>query len=290
MAKNTGKSFERFVYEIYKVLTKDNQFSSVEHNVKLEGKDGPRQIDVLLRMHVANAEILIIIECRDYAKRLDVIQIDAFDSKLRDVNASKGILVSRKGFSSTARAKAARLGIILCQASFANEVMEGVDLKIPVRVNMIESSYGVKCKMSDDFIKLRPTTKRASLTINGVYLPEQFHKDILSGHIKMPTRSSEDKWVPSDIHPPYVFLNESGQPITPDSIEFTAYHKVRYFFGFHSDIPSLAVLHTIDSKSSTFACPPLEAATIEAKLTEFSSSESRPAASVIICLFGKEGP
>lgn len=73
MTKNTGKPYERFIYELYTALTKDDRFTSVEKDVMLEGKDGYRQIDVLMRAHVANADLLIVIECRDHGKRLDIL-------------------------------------------------------------------------------------------------------------------------------------------------------------------------------------------------------------------------
>ena len=82
MKKNTGKPYEAFVKSIYDALTDDERFTSVELDVKLPSPDGPRQIDVLLRSRVAHFEIVTVIECRDYAKRLDITDVDGFISKL----------------------------------------------------------------------------------------------------------------------------------------------------------------------------------------------------------------
>jgi Restriction endonuclease len=93
LTKNTGKPYEAFVFELYQALNQDRRFKSVELDVKLSGPEGPRQIDVLLRYDVENKELLTIVECRDYAKRLDIKQIEEFHSKLMDFDA-KGVLIS----------------------------------------------------------------------------------------------------------------------------------------------------------------------------------------------------
>ncbi len=144
--KKTGKPYEQFVHDIYTILASDDRFTSVEKDVELIGHDGPRQIDVLLRSKVANLELLTVIECRDYTKRLDIIHLDAFHSKLVDVKASKGVLVSRKGFSKKAISKANRVGISLCVADTSDQLLSSIDIQIPIRVSIIESTLShVSC-------------------------------------------------------------------------------------------------------------------------------------------------
>ena len=112
--KNDGKSFEGLTKHVFEILTANEELTSVEENVKLDGADGPRQIDVLVRSKVAGIDICTIVECRDYAKRLDITHLDALHSKMHDVNADKAVLVSRLGFSKKATNKAKRVGITLC--------------------------------------------------------------------------------------------------------------------------------------------------------------------------------
>ena len=133
-----GSEFETLTAEIFEALKNDPQYESVEQNVMLEGSDGPREIDVLLRGKVGPFDMATIIECKDYNKNIDVTTLDAFDSKLRDINANKGILVARKGFSKTARQKAARVGITLCTAHRANSEKWKFDLQIPFIINELE--------------------------------------------------------------------------------------------------------------------------------------------------------
>ena len=123
MAHNNGSQFEILLQEIYSVLVSNEQFTQVERNVQLPGLDGPRQIDVLITSQVAGMPLKTVVECRDHNRILDVTAIDAFQSKLVDVSANKGVLVSRKGFSGTAKKKAKRVGITLCTAADARNIL-----------------------------------------------------------------------------------------------------------------------------------------------------------------------
>ena len=64
--KNTGKPFEALAKQVFDVLTKDDRLSKVDLDVKLDGADGPRQIDVLVETQIAGLAIRTIIEARDY--------------------------------------------------------------------------------------------------------------------------------------------------------------------------------------------------------------------------------
>lgn len=114
--KKTRKKFEKLAESIFKQLIKNPEYETVEHNVQLDGADGKRQFDVIVKSENVGINILTVIECKDYNKKVPISIIDEFHSKLLDVNANKGIVISRKGFSSKAISKAKRLGITLCIA------------------------------------------------------------------------------------------------------------------------------------------------------------------------------
>ena len=48
MKKISGKEFEALTEEIYRQLVKNTEFEKVERNVRIDGPDGKRQIDILL--------------------------------------------------------------------------------------------------------------------------------------------------------------------------------------------------------------------------------------------------
>lgn len=103
---------EQLVQKIQKQLAPQ---AEVLHNVKLPGRSSneDRQIDVLVREKVGQYDINIIIECKDHKRPIDVKGVEEFAGLLNDVGAQKGVLVCPKGFSSTAKTRAADLQIDL---------------------------------------------------------------------------------------------------------------------------------------------------------------------------------
>jgi Restriction endonuclease len=61
-----------------------------------------RQVDVVIRGVVNQYRILVIVECKDEARPVDLGTIEGFVSKIKDVRANKGVMVSTSGFTSAA--------------------------------------------------------------------------------------------------------------------------------------------------------------------------------------------
>lgn len=80
----------------------------IKRNVKLLGRlsNTPREIDILIESEVFGHAIQIAIECKNWTSKLDVADIGTFIDKLSDVGISKGIIVSRLGYSEGARERA----------------------------------------------------------------------------------------------------------------------------------------------------------------------------------------
>ncbi len=195
MARNDGKEFEELLREIYSALTANDCYSTVEKNIQLPGADGPRQIDVLIRSEVAGMPLMTVIECRDFNKKLDVTAVDAFQSKLVDVGANKGVLVARKGFSGTAIHKAKRVGITLCTASNAHEILLSLGIQLPVVVTEIAAQLSgchgtLKLDRGDTF----ETT--AIFTVNDKWLPAIFRDEVLRELFKCPLQGGSVEWIP----------------------------------------------------------------------------------------------
>ncbi len=196
MSKNTGKDFELLTFELYSGFTAKDPSISVEHDVQLAGPDGPRQIDILIRSTVAGHDLLTIIECRDYKKALDVTAVDGLHSKLMDVGASKGVLVARQGFSSTARQKAKRLNIDLMLVAQGAEELKRLATRIPVVV--VELTVSVDPTIS---IQVRggPFTlyidkfEKDWGVFGGQMAIKAFQQDLLSGRAPLPY-SGELEW------------------------------------------------------------------------------------------------
>lgn len=100
-----SRELELLVAKIQKQLA---PHSEVLHDVQLDGRQSKRkrQVDVLVRQKVGQYEIQIVIDCKDYARPVDVKGVEEFHGLLSDVGAQKGVLVCPKGFSEAAKTRA----------------------------------------------------------------------------------------------------------------------------------------------------------------------------------------
>lgn len=110
MADRKSERFEKLVARIQAGLSPAAQ---VKHNERIKGrKSGSlRQVDVTVRQQVGQFPLLIAIECKDLSRPADVKHVEAFGGLLDDIGAHKGSMVSARGFSATAKKRAAEAGI-----------------------------------------------------------------------------------------------------------------------------------------------------------------------------------
>jgi hypothetical protein len=134
--QNTGKTFEKAIEEVFNFMYTNYPGATIENDVKINGPDGKRQFDVVINLKVPDGDLLTVIEGKDYRGKVSIQKVDEFHSKMKDVNANKGILISKMGFSSTAISKAKRLGITLYALNDHSTFSE-FDLKINILVEEI---------------------------------------------------------------------------------------------------------------------------------------------------------
>jgi hypothetical protein len=106
------KDFEGVVAELTSQL---DPSVSVEPNQRLIGRNSgiPRQIDVVLRGSIGPSQILVAVECKFQRRRVDVKQVGEFVTTLDDIGASRGVMVTNRGYSAGAVATAGRYGVDL---------------------------------------------------------------------------------------------------------------------------------------------------------------------------------
>jgi hypothetical protein len=104
------KRFETLVGKIQQELTPD---AKVILDDKIMGRRSRtlRQIDISVRRVIGQFEILIVIDCKDYAKPVDVKDVEDFLGLAEDVGANKGALVSFSGFTDAAKTRAKDAGV-----------------------------------------------------------------------------------------------------------------------------------------------------------------------------------
>lgn len=112
--KPKWKKFEEFVASIQKGLSPK---ATVSHDEKIIGKSGTtRQIDVSIRQAVGQFSLLMIIDCKDWKKPVDIADVGAFIDMVEDVEANKGAIVCNAGFTAGAKERAKQKGIDLLLA------------------------------------------------------------------------------------------------------------------------------------------------------------------------------
>lgn len=275
MSKNTGKEYEKFVHDIHVALTRDEKYTSVELDVWLDGKDGPRQIDVLLRSQISYIDLTTIIECRDYKDRLDITHLDGFHSKLMDVKASKGILVSKKGFSKKAISKANRVGITLCLASKVSDVLDTLKIEIPVRANLIQATIKAEYNLHINE-PLQNIPDKSLHIINDFDLHENLQKGLLSEEICPPTKSTEEEWYPKALASPHSIKDLKNNTVQVTELKITSCYKVSYYYGYLEDLSCIQAIHDINSDRIQCTINRSDIPHIPSLLNEFHDLESIP--------------
>ena len=173
MKKKSGEAFEKLAEDIFNKLKKFQNEYSVQHDVLLDSQFGKRQFDILIKHEMAGFEYFTAIECKDHKSKISIKEIDNFESKLRDVNIQKGILISRNGFSNSAISKAKNTNISLCTAHEALSENWKIDVELTIYINEVlpkrfSPVFTHKVVNTDDSISMD------SLIINDIEIKEFF--------------------------------------------------------------------------------------------------------------------
>jgi N-acetylglutamate synthase-like GNAT family acetyltransferase len=239
---SSWKSFEQLAAQIQKQLSPEAQ---VEHNLIIIGDSGARnQCDVVIRSKIGQFNFLALLECKDWGDKVGIPIVREFDSKLRDVGAHKGAIVSAKGFTEDATSYAEKLGISLYTLVDAQSIKWRDQAIIPVLV--------IRAYLSDAIIKTIDTKSG-----KGVHLTK-----IDDGSIASPDESylydkernryvtfrqfSEERWdLESDLfletpnillttEPGRYFLYVDAYQLVSVTVEYTFIPKMTYHYSYIS--------------------------------------------------------
>ncbi len=167
-----GTKFEKTVEKVINYIYSKYETVSVKHNVLIDGPDGDRQIDVLITVTIEDLIFEIAVECKDYTGRLSIGKIDEFVSKLEDIKAAKGIMISTNGFSTGSIKKAKRNGIILYSLTdkFPLDDKE-LDIQIIIEeVIPMETEFNISVSREAGLTMKGETIIRDPIIINGYHL------------------------------------------------------------------------------------------------------------------------
>jgi hypothetical protein len=112
--------------------------STVTRNAKLPGRNSgaDRDVDVLIEGRLNMFDVRIAIEAKNYKNRVGVEKVEALCTKLRDIGADLGVMVSSMGFTEPAKAAALANDIQLYEVY--DQRLDNTSLFLPVRLVLPE--------------------------------------------------------------------------------------------------------------------------------------------------------
>ncbi len=112
MTSPKWKRFEDLSAQIQRDLSPG---ASVKENDKIIGKNSgvPREIDITIRKTVGQYKLLIVIDCKDYRRPVDIKDVEEFMGLAEDVGANKAAMIGARGFTEAAKTRAKKAGIDL---------------------------------------------------------------------------------------------------------------------------------------------------------------------------------
>lgn len=272
MSERDSIRFEKLTAEVFEHLRTNPAYETVEHNVQLEGKDGPRQIDVLIRGKVGALDSIIIVECKDFNRKLDIGYIDALQSKMQDVYANKAVLVARKGFSKQAIKKAKRVGIELCTVHQSQSEKWEIRLEIPVVIDEVTTVLKPRFLVAPD----KPGSLFFSMIINGVNVFDEFTEKWNKGLIAISENNNEHEWNSSEVSEPYFMINDDGERLPVSEMTFTHEVRHKYYFGYINELEDSRVIDSITEEIAEISISPNELLKYKERFQGYSDVESLP--------------
>src|SRR5437870_3461770 len=128
-SEETWLDLEKLAARIYAELEPG---SSVRHDVALQGvlTGVPRQIDVLIENEELGTRV--VVDCKDWAKRVSAPDAHAFAGLLEDVEATGGVLICNRGFSKATASLAKAKGFTLARLHDVGSRKWQLDVQIPI--------------------------------------------------------------------------------------------------------------------------------------------------------------
>jgi hypothetical protein len=102
MAEPKWKRFEKLIHQLHTQFAPEGAVVTLDDKILGCESKTERQLDVTIRAIVAQYKVLIVVECKDEARPIDVGTMGEFASLLRDVKANKGVMISTSGFTPAA--------------------------------------------------------------------------------------------------------------------------------------------------------------------------------------------
>lgn len=164
MPNDTSKELEILVAKIQQKLAPD---AEITHNAKIMGRKSKRsrQIDVLVRKKVGQYDLMIVIDCKDHARPIDIKGVEEFHGLVDDVGANKGALVCPKGFTKAAKERALGFMIDLYSPFDTDPHKWKVKASVPALMDFREAAISLGLSSSAPMPFMLPEDFMTSLNV-----------------------------------------------------------------------------------------------------------------------------
>lgn len=156
-----GKYLEKLISLIEEVI-KEHDFISVLHDQHMTDKNGrKRQIDVLVESDWGRlGKQSVIIECKNWNKRVEIGDVEAFITKIESLSVSKGIIVSNKGFQKGAIDTANGSQRV---ELYTLEELNKIEIENSLEIPIFKFGYQI---IEDKELKILNTPAKCTLNVN----------------------------------------------------------------------------------------------------------------------------
>jgi len=103
----------------------------VHHRKKIKGKSGyTHEIDLAFTGDIAGADVLFLIECKCYKRKVSTDDVLTFAKRIEDISANKGILITTVGFTKGAieLARAHRIALAIAKSTAIHYVLRDMSI------------------------------------------------------------------------------------------------------------------------------------------------------------------
>jgi hypothetical protein len=172
----------------------------LSRNAEMTGLSGyVHQIDVMYRIRIWLTEMLVVVECKQYAKSVGVDDLLEFRSRLDDLRAHKGIFVTSSNYQSGAIefARANRIALLVVNATKELAILYSLR-RVPIeercarQIDQLHEAYVTAKSGKSNRLAMDRGRERILIQHDGVVLeisPGEFDESML---YKQPCSLSDD--------------------------------------------------------------------------------------------------
>lgn len=96
--------WKKYKDQIFDILSTQHRHDYILKNHRIKGRysNRSRQIDIFIKTSTKAEDYTIVVDCKNYNKKIDVKTVESFISMVDDIGADYGIMISELGFTKSA--------------------------------------------------------------------------------------------------------------------------------------------------------------------------------------------